>query len=289
MLKEVEEGLKLQKGQVVVDATLGWGGHSLMMAEKIGDGGHLIALDQDQRAIDRAAHRFKDIQTKISIIKSNFSQIDVVLDRLNIKEVDAVLFDIGVSSMQFDEGDRGFSFRLEAPLDMRMDQSQVLSAQDVINTYSEQELVKIFWELGEEKFSRKIASAIVRTRAARKIETTKELADLIVSVVGNGYGKERLHPATKVFQALRIVVNRELDVLKEGLQKAFHVLKISGRIAVISFHSLEDRIVKNFFRELESQQQINILTKKPIKPTTQEKQNNKRSRSACLRIIERIV
>ncbi len=289
LLKEVEEGLALKKGDVVVDATLGWGGHSLMMAEKIGDSGHLIALDQDQLAIVRAKDRLKDVQSKISIVKSNFSQIDVVLNQLNINEVDAVLFDIGVSSMQFDEHSRGFSFKGDDLLDMRMDQSQPFSAQVLVNTYSEQDLAKILWELAEEKYSRKIASAIVRTRAARKIETTKELADLIVSVVPNVYGKQRIHPATKSFQAFRMVVNRELDVLKEGIRKAFDVLKISGRMAVISFHSLEDRIVKEFFRELESQGKVRILTKKPIKPTIEEKQKNSRSRSACLRMIERIL
>lgn len=288
MVKEVEELLALKPGAVVVDATLGLGGHAFVMAGHIGAGGCLVGLDQDEDAIVKAKERLKDVLPRVHIVKSNFSKVDTVLDGLGIKEVDAFLFDIGVSSMQIDMSARGFSFREDGPLDMRMDPSEKISARDLINDLSEEELARIFWEYGEERFSRRIAAVIVRTRAARQITTTKELAELIKTAVPRGYDHTRIDPATRSFQALRIAVNHELDVLTEGLQKAFERLKKNGRVCVISFHSLEDRIVKDMFRELHRSGRGKILTKKPLRPSDEEASANSRARSARLRALERI-
>ncbi len=288
MVKEVEELLALKPGALVVDGTLGLGGHALMMATAVGAGGRLIGIDQDEAAILKAKERLKAVVARVDIVKSNFSRMNEVLDGLGIKEVDAFLFDVGVSSMQIDMGERGFSFREDGPLDMRMDPSEKISAFDLVNDLSEKELARILFEYGEERFSSRIASVIVRTRAARQIKTTKELADLISGAVPRGYDHARIHPATRSFQALRVAVNHELDALSTGIKQAFERLKKNGRMCVISFHSLEDRIVKDMFRELDREGRAKILTKKPLRPSDEEASANSRARSARLRALERI-
>ncbi len=288
MVKEVEELLALKPGALVVDGTLGLGGHALMMATAVGAGGRLVGIDQDDAAILKAKERLKDVPARVDIVKSNFSRMDTVLDGLGIKEADAFLFDVGVSSMQIDMSERGFSFREDGPLDMRMDPSEKISAFDLINDLSEKELARILLEYGEERFSSRIASVIVRTRAARQIKTTKELADLISGAVPRGYDHARIHPATRSFQALRVAVNHELDALSTGIKQAFERLKKNGRICVISFHSLEDKIVKDMFRELDREGRARILTKKPLRPSDEEARANSRARSARLRALERI-
>jgi 16S rRNA (cytosine1402-N4)-methyltransferase len=288
MVKEVEELLALKPGALVVDGTLGLGGHSLMMATAVGMGGRLIGIDQDETAILKAKERLKAVAARVDIVKSNFSRMNEVLDGLGIKEVDAFLFDVGVSSMQIDMSERGFSFREDGPLDMRMDPSEKISAFDLVNDLSEKELARILLEYGEERFSSRIASVIVRTRAARQIKTTKELADLISGAVPRGYDHARIHPATRSFQALRVAVNHELDALSTGIKQAFERLKKNGRMCVISFHSLEDRIVKDMFRELDREGRAKILTKKPLRPSDEEANANSRARSARLRALERI-
>ena len=286
MPAEVEGALDLKAGAVVVDATLGLGGHAAMMAAKIGAQGRLIGIDQDVRAIELAQVRLKDFQGRLDIVQSNFSRLDEVLEGLGVEAVDAVLLDLGVSSLQLDDPARGFSFRSDGPLDMRMADAGT-TAEDLVNELSEQELADLIFHYGEERFSRRIAQRIVQARAGQRIRTTGELADIILRSLPNGYQRDKLHPATRTFQALRIAVNRELEVLEEVLGKAFAHVKIGGRIAVIAFHSLEDRIVKEKFRALAREGFAALLTKKPLRPAEAEAADNPRSRSAKLRALER--
>ncbi len=285
---EVDEALALKPGAVVVDATLGLGGHALMMAGKIGASGHLIGIDQDDAAIAIARERLKGCVGRLDIVKSNFGRMDEVLAGLGVTAVDAVLFDLGVSSLQFDAPERGFSFRAEGPLDMRMDTQAATTAEDIVNDFSEKELADVIFEYGEERFARRIAQRIVAARAGARIATTSQLADIVLRSLPKGYQRDRLHPATRTFQALRITVNRELDVLPEALGLAFRHVKIGGRIAVISFHSLEDRIVKEGFKALARQGSARLLTKKPLIPTEAESADNPRARSAKMRALERV-
>ena len=289
MAAEVEGALDLNVGAVVVDGTLGLGGHSVMMAQKIGAQGHLIGLDQDARAIELARERLKDFTGRLDIVKSNFSQLDDVLKGLGVSGVDAVLLDLGVSSLQLDDPARGFSFRSDGPLDMRMDTDAVTTAEELVNELPETELADLIFHYGEERFSRRIAQRIVTVRAGQKIRTTGELADIVLRSLPRGYQRDKLHPATRTFQALRIAVNRELEILEDTLGQAFSHLKTGGRMAVIAFHSLEDRIVKEKFRGLSREGQAILLTKKPLRPTEAEAAENPRSRSARLRVLERIV
>jgi 16S rRNA (cytosine1402-N4)-methyltransferase len=287
MATEVEGALDLKVGAVVVDGTLGLGGHSAMMAAKIGAQGHLIGIDQDARAIALARTRLKDFQGRLDIVKSNFSRLDEVLKGLGVEAVDAVLLDLGVSSLQLDDPARGFSFRSDGPLDMRMDADAVTTAEELVNELPEQELADLIFHYGEERFSRRIAQRIVSARAGQRIRTTGELADIVLRSLPRGYQRDKLHPATRTFQALRIAVNRELEVLEEALGQGFSHVKIGGRIAVIAFHSLEDRIVKEKFRTLAREGCAALLTKKPLRPTEAEAADNPRSRSAKLRALER--
>lgn len=286
MLNEALDFLDLKSGDTVLDATLGGGGHSKEILKKIAPEGMLLAMDADPDAIDRARENFKDFTGSFKLVNSNFRRLGEVLDREGIEKVDAALFDIGISSYQMDEGARGFSIKNPGPLDMRMDPSLKESAKDLVNRLREEELSEIIKDLGEERFHRRIARAIAERRREKKIETTDDLASVICRAVGGRRG--RLDPATRTFQAIRIAVNDELGALREALEQIVTRLKTGGRVAVISFHSLEDRIVKNKFKEYSAGGLIKILTKKPVRPTDAECADNPRSRSGRLRVAERI-
>ncbi len=286
MLDEVLGFLDLAPGKTVLDATLGGGGHSKEILKRITPGGMLLGCDADPAAIERSREGLKDFTGSFKLVNKNFRYLGEVLDREGIKKVDAALFDVGVSSYQMDEGARGFSIKNSGPLDMRMDPGLKLSAADLVNRLREEELSAIIKDLGEERFYRRIARAIVERRREKKIETTEDLASVIYRAVGGRRGK--LDPATRTFQAIRIAVNDELKALQEGLEQIIDRLNPGGRIAVIAFHSLEDRIVKNKFKEYSARALVRILTKKPVRPTDAEVADNPRSRSGRLRVAERI-
>lgn len=298
LLSESVEGLAVKPDGIYVDGTAGGAGHSLKIAEKLTDGGRLIALDRDPDAVEIASKRLACCNA--SVIKSNYSEMRRALDSLEIDKVDGVLLDLGVSSHQLDTPGRGFSYNHDAPLDMRMSQEGI-SAYDIVNNYTKEELSKIIFEYGEEKFARKIASEIILERQVKPIETTLELAEIIKSSVPAAVRREK-NPCKKTFQAIRIAVNGEFEHLSKGLDAAFYSLKPGGRLAVITFHSLEDRIVKQRFagwckgcvcppdfpkcvcgRTPEGR----LVNRKPIEACSDELEKNKRSRSAKLRIIER--
>lgn len=287
LLDSVLSQLTLKAGQIVIDGTVGGGGHAEAILEAISPDGILIGLDQDEEALKRSEERLKRAGGKFILKQSNFRNLDQILSLLNIHKVHAVLLDIGISSDQLENPRRGFSFQLEGPLDMRMNQEEGLPAETLVAEASVEELMSIFRNFGEERYARKIAYAIVREREKRPIEATRALKELIERVTPARYRYGRIHPATRVFQALRIAVNNELDALREGLPKAFEALEQNGRLAVISFHSLEDRLVKRFFIEKKNLGIGTIITKKPIVPSDQEMETNPRARSAKLRIIER--
>lgn len=293
LLKEAVDFLNVLKGSWYIDATLGGGGHSEQILKK---GGKIIGIDQDLSAIKHAADKFKlEIKNSPGPIKAysdnlilvhhNFSHLKQIVMQTGQKKIGGVLMDLGVSSYQLDEPGRGFSFNKDALLDMRMDQSFGATAKDLVNGLYEKELTNIFQKYSGEKNAFKIAKKIVETRKYKKIETTKQLADLISKI---SFSKEKIHPATRVFQALRIVVNDELASLEKALPKALDILQPGGRIVVISFHSLEDRIVKNFFRDEAQKNNLKIITEKPIETTLSEVDKNPRSRSAKLRAAQKI-
>ena len=295
LLNECIENLNLKDNSVIVDCTLGYGGHSSVILEKIPNG-HLYAFDQDKEAIKSANERLKQINNNYTIINDNFVNIDKYI----IDKVDGILFDLGVSSPQLDEEERGFSFHKNARLDMRMNMDQALDAYKVVNEYDENRLRKILEDYGEEKFAYKIAHNIVKKRIDKKIETTFELVDIIKEVVPMKYQREH-HPARKTFQAIRIEVNNELEVFKSALKKSLNLLKINGRICVITFHSLEDKICKDIFNEVsknpDGYKDMPIIPDdlkpkfkkiKTIEPSKEELDFNNRARSAKLRIIEKV-
>ncbi len=299
LLEESISSLNLKEDSIIVDATLGRAGHSSEILKKIKNG-KLIAFDQDDEAIEASQKKLSEIASNYTIIKSNFKNMKQELAKLNITKVDGILFDLGVSSPQLDEDYRGFSFHKDSKLDMRMDRSQELSAYEVVNNYSEEELTNIFYKYGEEKFSSKIAKNIVNKRKEKNIETTLELVEIIKEAVPEKYKREH-HPARKIFQAIRIEVNKELDVLKEVLDDALNLLNKNGRLCIITFHSLEDKIVKEKFKEVseidKSLKQLPFIPEEylphfkclnVIKPSKSEIELNKRSRSAKLRVIEKI-
>jgi 16S rRNA (cytosine1402-N4)-methyltransferase len=288
MASEVKELLGLKPGSTMVDGTLGLGGHAAVLAQAIGNDGTLIGIDQDKDAIEKAREQLKDFGGKLHIVKNNFSKLEDILAGLDVRYADGFLFDLGVSSLQLDAPERGFSFRENGPLDMRMDRDAQVSAFELVNSLAEDEISKILWQYGEERFSRRIALAIVRARAKQSIETTTELADIVLSALPYRFSRDGVHPATRTFQALRIAVNRELDVLPVALDAAFKHLRIGGRMCVIAFHSLEDRIVKERFRSLAQSGCAELLTKKPLRPGDGEVMSNPRSRSARLRALERV-
>lgn len=295
LLNESIENLNLKDNSIIVDCTLGYAGHSSEILKRIPKG-FLFAFDQDRKAIESAKEKLDQINNNYQIINDNFVNIDKYI----IDKVDGILFDLGVSSPQLDEESRGFSFHKNARLDMRMNTEQELDAYKVVNEYSEQDLIRILEEYGEEKFAQKIVRKIIQKRQIKKIETTFELVDIIKEAVPMVYQREH-HPARKTFQAIRIEVNNELEVFKEALKKALKLLKVNGRICVITFHSLEDRICKEIFNEVtknpEGYKDMPIIPKelepkfkkiKTIEPSKEELNENNRSRSAKLRIIERI-
>ena len=300
LLNESIENLNIKEDGIYVDCTLGFAGHSKEILKRIKKG-KLFAFDQDGEAINYSKKILDQISGNYEIIKSNFAFIKSELNKRGIEKVDGVLFDLGVSSVQLDEAERGFSFHKDAKLDMRMDTDQSFSAYDVVNDYSKEELEKIFFNYGEEKYSRSIASAIVRERENKKIETTLELTEIIRESVPEKYRRTH-HPARKVFQAIRIEVNKELDVFTKALNDAIDMLNPGGRICVITFHSLEDRICKKIFKEkseidsvfkglpdkdipLEYRPELKLITK--IKPSKKELADNNRSRSSILRVAEK--
>lgn len=301
LLQESIEGLKIKENGIYVDATLGYGGHSSEILKKLTTG-HLYSFDQDQEAINDSKKRLLEIGDNFTIIYSNFVNMKEKLQEQGITKVDGILFDLGLSSPQIDNKDRGFTFMTDAPLDMRMDTSKDLTAATIVNTYSIEELSNIFFIYGEEKMSKIIAKKIVAERLNKEIKTTKELVKIIESAVGAKYFNKN-HPERQIFQAIRIEVNGELDVLKKVLPDAINLLNKGGRISVITFHSLEDRIVKQIFKKesdvdelvkglpiipKEYQPKLKLINKKPILPTENELNENSRSRSAKLRIVERI-
>jgi len=283
MVEEVIKILNPKKDGIYVDATLGCGGHSLEILKKLGSKGRIIGLDRDELAIACSRDILND--TRILIKQAKFSQLKETLSELNIEGIDGIVFDLGVSMLQLKDLSRGFSFLSEERLDMRMDNSESLTAWEVVNSYPEKMLIKIFIEYGDEPFARRIAREIVRQRSKKTINTCKELANLITKIVPK---KDKIHPATRVFQAIRIEVNRELEELKEGLRQALETLNHGGRICVISYHSGEDRVVKNFFREEEKNNTFRVITKKPLVPSLEEITKNLSARSARLRGGEKL-
>ncbi len=284
MPDEVLEWLQPEAGKTILDGTLGLGGHSSLIAEKLGETGRLIGLDRDENAIALATARLSDVPCLVEIYHSRYSEMSAVLERIGVSGVDGVLLDIGVSSMQLDRAERGFSFMRDGPLDMRMDESRGMTAADIVMSYSEEELARIIYEYGEERFSRKIARAVVEYRKQNKITTTLQLAGIIEKVIPR---RGKIHPATRTFQGLRIEVNQELQELQTGIEAAVKVLNPGGRLVLITFHSLEDRIAKYRTRELAEAGVITLVKKKVIKPSYQECQINRRARSAKLRVVEK--
>ena len=288
MLKEVIGSLNLKEGYTVLDATLGAGGHAKEILKRIAPGGKLIGLDVDPAAIARAEEALKDFSPSCRLINENFRNLDIVLSKEGIKTLDAVLLDVGISSYQIDDDSRGFSIRADARLDMRMDPRIKMSAYDIVNRSKESDLADIIYRFGEERFSRRIAKCIVEARSKKPVETTGELATLVHRAIGFRGKRTRIDPATRTFQAIRIAVNDELGALEEGLKKAVLWLDIGARISVISFHSLEDRIVKNLFKGYATLGVLKVITKKPMRPQEREVIENPRSRSGRLRVAERI-
>lgn len=301
LLEEAIAGLNLHEDSIVVDATLGYAGHSSEILRRI-KRGFLYAFDQDQEAITFSQKRLQEIASNFEIIKSNFENMQEELKKRNITKVNAVLFDLGVSSPQLDEQERGFSYHYDAKLDMRMNQEATFSAFELINNYDQDKLSDIFFRYGEAKFARNIAKKIVEARKIKPIETTLELVDIIKSAVPEKE-KRKKHPAKQIFQAIRIEVNHELDVLKKALDEALSLLEINGRLAIITFHSLEDRMVKDAFKEASKIDprvkglpnvpehylpKFELVNKKVILPSEEEILKNNRSHSAKLRVIERI-
>jgi len=291
LLKESIEYLSPKAGDTIVDGTINGGGHSEEILKIIGEKGRLVGIDQDDEILNKLREKWKD-RKNVLLARDNFRNLDKVLETLKIEKANGVLLDIGISSDQIDLSGRGFSFQKDEPLLMTMKaiiEPGDLTAREVVNNWDEKELADAIWQYGEERFSRRIAKNIVRRREMKLIETTFELVDVIrESVPGVYRNNRRINCATRTFQALRIVVNDELGALKEGLKKAVVKLKEGGRLVVISFHSLEDRMVKNYFKEMSASGEGKIITKKPIIPTEEEVRNNPRSRSAKLRAIEKI-
>jgi 16S rRNA (cytosine1402-N4)-methyltransferase len=283
LVKEAMKVLNPISGGTYVDATIGPGGHAEELLRLIGTGGKLIGIDRDNEALKTAQERLPD--TRVILRKGSFSDMEKLLRNNGITAVDGILFDLGISMIQMKDSERGFSFISDNRLDMRMDKEQTLSAWDVVNRYPAKELEKILREFGEERLSRKIAEAIVRERRIRPIDTCSELSE----IVGKVYRRRgRVHPSTKTFQALRIEVNKELDELQKGLDASVRILKKGGKLCVISYHSLEDRIVKHFIARSSKEGSLKVITKKPQTPGSEEIRSNPSSRSAKLRAAERI-
>ena len=302
LLNECMEGLSIKADGIYVDGTLGGGGHSFHIVQRLSDKGRLIGIDQDEDAIEAATKRLAQFKQRVTIVRDNYEHFQEILSTLSIPAVDGILLDLGVSSYQFDEADRGFSYRFDAPLDMRMDKRQDFTAKDLINSYSEAELYHIIRDYGEDKFAKNIAKHIVLERAKKPIETTFEVSEVISHAIPMKMRVQGGHPAKKTFQAIRIALNRELEVLEESLDGMIKALKPGGRLCIITFHSLEDRIVKRAFRTAEDpcicpkdfpictcgrKSLGKVISKKAILPSDLEREENPRSKSAKLRIFER--
>ena len=302
LLEESIDALQIKPDGIYVDGTLGGGGHSYEICTHLSDKGRLIGIDQDEAAIEAATRRLERFKNRVTIVRSNYCNIKRELDRLGIASVDGVILDLGVSSYQLDEASRGFTYREDAPLDMRMDQRQTLSAKEVVNEYSEMELYHIIRDYGEEKFAKNIAKHIVSARNQKALETTGELIHVIKAAIPAKVRAVGGHPAKRTFQAIRIEVNRELEVLENSLGDMIDLLNDGGRICVITFHSLEDRIVKNKFRECENpctcpkefpvcvcgkKSKGKVITRKPVIPSQEELEDNSRAKSSKLRVFER--
>lgn len=302
LLQETIEGLNIKEDGIYVDCTLGGGGHSSEILKRLKTG-HLYCFDQDQVAIQAADERLSAISDRYTIIYSNFKNIKAELARLGVYKVDGIVFDLGVSSPQFDDGERGFSYNYDAKLDMRMDRSQALSAYEIVNTYEFNDLVRILFKYSDEKYAKQIARAIERHRQEKPIESTFELVEIIKEAIPAPARRKGGHPAKRTFQALRIAVNDELNVFEKALDDALDILNVNGRVAVITFHSLEDKICKYTFNEVTKQPDLprgmpvipdhmkpkfKKITKKPIVASEEELEDNHRSHSAKLRIVERV-
>ncbi len=302
MLNEVLEGLNIKDDGVYIDGTLGGAGHSIEIVKRLNTG-KLIGIDQDENAINKSKEVLSDYSDNVIFVHDNFKNMKNILNELGIKKVDGILLDLGVSSHQLDEEERGFSYNKDAPLDMRMNRESSFSAWDVVNKYNERQLEKILWDFGEEKWAKRIAKFIVEGRKESPIDTTYELVSIIKKAIPKQVRSKGGHPARKTFQAIRIEVNRELDILKNSILDANSVLYEKGRLCIITFHSLEDRIVKDTFKYLnkdcicppefpicncDKKKELKILTRKPITPSKKEIGTNPRSRSAKLRIGEKV-
>lgn len=290
LLKETVDALALKDGDIVLDGTLGGGGHTEEIVKRLGDRVKIIGLDLDKDALKRADDRLATLPHDTKFVVSNFQDADTVLDKLNIIHIDSVMLDLGISSFQLEVAGRGFSFQKDEPLLMTMKKNpddEDITARDIVNTWKEETIADIIYAYGEEKYARKIARAIVAQRAVKLFDTTKDLSDVIVATVGKAYGRLKIHPATKTFQALRIAVNSELASVENAIPMIFNRLKSGGRMAIISFHSLEDRIVKQAFKKLIDEGLAVGITKKPITPSIEELKDNPRSRSSKLRIIQK--
>jgi 16S rRNA (cytosine1402-N4)-methyltransferase len=284
LLDEVLEYLRPSGGQTIVDCTVGCAGHAKAIAERIAPDGKLIGIDRDDESLDIARGNLEEFKSITHLARGNFKDIKSILSGLDIGKADGFLFDLGISSFQLEKEERGFSIKSKGPLDMRMDRGLSVGAGEIVNSCDENELARIIREYGEERYSGRIARAIV---SKRPLTDTKNLADTVSAAVPGGYRYGRIHPATRTFQAIRIAVNGELDAIKPALDGAISMLDPGGKIAVISFHSLEDRIVKHRFRDLSKEGALNILTKKPVRPGRAEVVSNPRARSAKLRVAER--
>ncbi|WP_091686377.1 16S rRNA (cytosine(1402)-N(4))-methyltransferase RsmH [Anaerocolumna aminovalerica] len=304
LLDETIEMLNIKPNGIYVDGTLGGAGHSYEICKGLGDKGRLIGIDQDEAAILAGSNRLKEFGDKVTIVRSNYSNMKTVLLDLGIQKVDGILLDLGVSSYQLDTPERGFSYKENAPLDMRMDTRNEITAKDIVNNYSEHDLYRIIRDYGEDKFAKNIAKHIVRVRGERPIETTDELTEAIKAAIPMKIRMNTGHPAKKTFQAIRIELNKELEVLSKSLDDMIEMLNDKGRLCIITFHSLEDRIVKSSFRKNEdpctcppnfpvcvcgNRSQGTVITRKPIAPSEEEVLNNKRSKSSKLRVFEKKV
>ena len=304
LLNETIENLNIKPDGIYVDGTLGGGGHAYQVAKRLSEGGRLIGIDQDKDAIAAASERLKEFGDKITIIRSNYANMKEELHRIGVEKVDGIVLDLGVSSFQLDTPERGFTYRDEnAPLDMRMDDRQSLTAKDIVNNYSEMELYRIIRDYGEDKFAKNIAKHIVKEREKKPIETTGELTEIIRESIPMKVQATGGHPAKRTFQAIRIELNKELEVLQNNLDDMIDLLNPGGRICIITFHSLEDRIVKTNFRRNENpctcpsdfpvcvcgkKSKGTVITRKPILPSEEELEENSRSKSAKLRVFERV-
>ena len=302
LLEETVDGLAIKPDGIYVDGTLGGGGHAFEVCSRLNEQGRFIGIDQDAAAIEAASERLRDFGEKVTIIRSNYCEMKSRLHEISVDKVDGIVIDLGVSSYQLDTAERGFSYRVDAPLDMRMDQRQQLTAREIVNTYSEADLFRVIRDYGEDKFAKNIAKHIVIERQKAPIETTGQLNEIIRHAIPMKFQKTAGHPSKRTFQAIRIELNRELDVLRESLDDMIEMLNPGGRICIITFHSLEDRIVKSAFRKNENPcicpshfpvcvcgnvSKGKVITRKPILPSEEELEYNSRSKSAKLRIFER--